>query len=92
MGRGLAFEYDGVQHSKYNRHFHGTDKRQFIYQVKRDDWKNLRCKEEGVLLIRIPHFVAYQDLERYIGGKLRRHNLKSTSLPSSSGFLGGLYD
>jgi len=92
LGRGLAFEYDGVQHSKYNRHFHGNDPRRFTYQVKRDSWKDLRCKEEGVLLIRIPHFVAYQDLERFISQKLRQHGLKSTVQKSSDGFLGGLYD
>lgn len=92
LGHGLAFEYDGAQHSQYNRHFHGDDPKKFVYQVKRDSWKDLRCEEEGVLLIRIPHFVSYQDLERYITGKLRKHGLKSHSQKSSDGFLGGLYD
>lgn len=88
IGKGLAFEYDGAQHSKYNRHFHGNNPKKFIYQVKRDSWKDLRCEEEKVLLIRIPHLVAFQDLERYIKGKLKKHGLER----SSDGFLGGLYD
>lgn len=89
LGKGLAFEYDGAQHSSYNRHFHGTNPNHFVYQVKKDSWKDLRCKEKGVLLIRIPHFVAYQDLERYITQKLRKNGLGSSK---SGDFLAGLYD
>jgi len=75
IGRGLAFEYDGEQHSKYNRYFHSSPK-EFIYQTKKDAWKDLQCKRKGVLLIRIPHFVAYEDLERYIKNRLRQEGLK----------------
>lgn len=77
LGNGLAFEYDGVQHSKYSRHFHRRGPQEFLYQVKKDSWKDHRCKQEGVLLIRIPHFVAYEDLERYIVQKLTKHRLLS---------------
>lgn len=75
LGKGLAFEYDGSQHSQYSKHFHKNGPEEFLYQVKRDTWKDLKCKERGVLLIRIPHFVAYQDLERYIKTKLRKEGL-----------------
>ena len=75
LGKGLAFEYDGVQHSKYNKHFHRGGPDEFIYQCKKDSWKNIRCKQEGVFLVRIPHFVAYGDLERYITNKLEKHKL-----------------
>lgn len=75
LGKGLAFEYDGEQHSKYNKHFHRSGPSEFLYQVKRDTWKDLKCKEKGVSLIRIPHFVAYQDLERFIKQKLRKEGL-----------------
>jgi hypothetical protein len=78
LGRGLAFEYDGVQHSRYTKRFHRS-KSEFKYQVKKDEWKNRRCKEERVLLIRIPHWVAYEDLERYIVQELHRNQI----LPSS---------
>ena len=75
LGKGLAFEYDGAQHSEYNKHFHRSGPDEFIYQVKKDSWKDLKCKEQGVMLIRIPHFVAFQDLERYIKQKLTREGL-----------------
>ena len=75
LGTGLAFEYDGAQHSKYNKHFHRGGPDEFVYQTKKDAWKDLRCKQEGVFLIRIPHFVAFEDLERYITDKLREKGL-----------------
>lgn len=75
IGKGLAFEYDGAQHSVYNKHFHRSGPDEFIYQVKKDSWKDMKCKEKGILLIRIPHFVAFQDLERYIKQKLTRESL-----------------
>ena len=75
IGKGLAFEYDGVQHSKFNNHFHKNGEKEFIYQVKKDEFKTLMCKKKGVMLIRIPHFVPYDDLERYITNKLRDYKL-----------------
>lgn len=80
MGMGLAFEYDGEQHAKYNRHFHRSGPNEFLYQVKKDSYKDQRCREEGVLLIRIPHYVAYADLERYIRNKLTKLRI----LPANS--------
>ena len=75
MGTGLAFEYDGAQHAKYVKHFHKRGAIDFKYQVKKDEWKDIRCKEEGITLVRIPHFVAFQDLERYIVQRLRKVGL-----------------
>lgn len=72
LGKGLAFEYDGIQHSKLNKHFHRSGESEFQYQVKKDEYKDIRCKEEGVLLIRIPHYIAYGDLERFIHTKVRK--------------------
>lgn len=72
IGKGLAFEYDGEQHSKYNRHFHRSGESEFQYQVKKDEYKDVRCREEGILLIRIPHYIAYGDLERFIHTKVRK--------------------
>lgn len=75
LGKGLAFEYDGQQHHNYNKHFHKSGPDEFSYQVKKDYYKDLKCKEKKILLIRIPHDVSYNDLERYIRSKLRRHSL-----------------
>ena len=91
IGRGLAFEYDGEQHSKYNKHFHRGGPSEFIYQTKKDSWKDKICKERGILLIRIPHFVAFQDLERYIKQKLQKVGMGDFSSASSFSFS-GMYD
>lgn len=72
LGRGLAFEYDGEQHAKYNKHYHRSGEAEFHYQVKKDEYKDVRCKEEGVLLLRIPHYIAYGDLARFIHTKLKK--------------------
>lgn len=75
LGRGLAFEYDGEQHSRYNTHFHVGDPTKFVHQVKNDSWKDQRCKEEGVLLIRIPYYISYHELDKYIVNSLRKYKL-----------------
>lgn len=67
---GIAFEYDGEQHAKYSPYFHKSVK-DFEYQVHRDKYKDAVCHQKGILLIRIPHFVAYSDLERYIKVKIK---------------------
>jgi hypothetical protein len=80
IGTGLAFEYDGIQHSSYNTHFHKNGVNEFKYQYKKDAYKDLKCKERGVLLIRIPHYIIFNDLERYIRAECRRHNLIAPGL------------
>lgn len=75
MGRGLAFEYDGVQHSQYTPRFQPKGPIEFVYQMKKDSWKDTVCKQRRILLIRIPSFVAYNDLERYIKQTLRRKGM-----------------
>lgn len=71
----LAFEYDGSQHSQYNPHFHKGGSKEFIYQVKKDEFKNLKCKENGITLIRIPHNIKFDSLQDYILQKLRDRNI-----------------
>jgi hypothetical protein len=83
LGKGLAFEYDGQQHSKYTKYFHRHGEEEFNYQVKKDTWKDLMCKKRGVLLIRIPYFVPYHDLERHITRVLRQHNLGNKQLENN---------
>ena len=76
IGKGLAFEYDGEQHSRFNPYFHRNGENEFVYQTKKDHFKDLKCKENGVLLIRIPHFVVRTDLERYIKDTLRKKGMR----------------
>lgn len=75
IGRGIGLEYDGSQHSEYNPHFHRQGPAEFIYQCKKDSWKNVVCLSKRILLIRVPSFVAYEDLERYICTKLRKEGM-----------------
>ncbi len=72
LGRGLAFEYDGIQHAKYKPYFHRHGRPEFVYQQKRDSWKDLKCAHEGILLIRIPHVVTPENLRPFIERELAR--------------------
>ena len=51
----LAFEYDGRQHRCYCERFHRTEQC-FRKQQERDKWKNEKCKEMGIRLLRVPDF------------------------------------
>ena len=74
-GHGLAFEYDGIQHAKYTPRFHASPKH-FAGQVQRDRFKTERCRRQGIVLIRIPHYIAYHDLDRFIRQKLLHYNIR----------------
>lgn len=74
-GKGLGFEYDGEQHSRFNQHFHRGDVKAFEYQQVKDSFKDKVCREKGVLLIRIPHFIIFDDLEKYIRLELTRNGM-----------------
>jgi hypothetical protein len=76
LGTGLAFEYDGVQHSKYSPYFHRGGPQDFVYQQKRDTWKDLKCRSMGILLIRIPYNVVPEDLKTYIRRTLHDKGVK----------------
>lgn len=69
-GMKLALEYDGKQHAQYTPHFHRNGHQDFIYQTVKDDWKDKKCKMEGITLIRVPHFIPENKLEHYIRDKL----------------------
>lgn len=71
MGFGLAFEYDGAQHSQMSRKYHRSVS-EFHYQVKKDTFKDIMCRKQGLLLIRIPSFVHFSSLETYIRQQLRK--------------------
>lgn len=53
VNRQIAVEVDGDQHYKYNKHFHGGKKINFLNQLKRDDEKEDFCKINGIKLVRI---------------------------------------
>lgn len=70
IGKGLAFEYDGVQHYQYNPIFHKKES-DFTSQVRRDFFKDKRCKELGIVLIRVPFDT--KDMEEYIRKELKNY-------------------
>jgi len=76
LGQGLAFEYDGIQHSKYQPYFHRGGPQDFVYQQKRDTWKDLKCRSMGILLIRIPYNIVPEDFETYIRRALRQKGVR----------------
>lgn len=51
--RGIAIEYDGIQHQQYTPIFHKSEE-DFEEQKKRDAFKDKKCAEMGILLLRIP--------------------------------------
>lgn len=72
----LALEYDGAQHAKYVPKFHGDNKWNFIYQVRKDGFKTKLCKQHGIRLIRVPHQIPTHKLEKYITDRIKEMKIK----------------
>ena len=67
----LAFEYNGIQHYKYNKHFHKNNIQKFEQQKQRDIEKINYCLENHITLITIPYTVN-KNLEGFITKELDR--------------------
>lgn len=61
----IAFEYDGEQHYKFLKFFDNNIE-DFKKRQDRDILKNKLCIENDVLLIRIPYFLKYTDIQNFI--------------------------
>jgi hypothetical protein len=70
----LALEYDGIHHRKFTEFFHKTEQ-DFFDQQDRDNFKEERCKELGITLIRVPDTVKFEDLEDYIKNELDKKGI-----------------
>lgn len=70
----IALEYDGIHHRKYTEFFHKSEQ-DFIEQKERDKFKEEKCKELGITLIRVPDTVKYEDLEVYIKNELDKRGI-----------------
>jgi hypothetical protein len=70
IGKGFALEYDGIAHSKFTPFFHKTENA-FKYQHQKDRYKKLMCQKYNIMLLNVPYFILYYDLERFIRDKLR---------------------
>jgi hypothetical protein len=71
----LAVEYDGIAHYKYTPYFH-KNMEAFHCQKYRDEMKNRLCKENQVVLIRVPYTVKVDDIERYLTKELLKVKVK----------------
>jgi hypothetical protein len=69
----LAIEYDGIQHYKYSPFFHKNGQSDFEKQKQRDLFKEQKCIEHGIKLIRVPYLIKNDEIEGYI--KLRAREL-----------------
>lgn len=66
----LAVEYDGIMHRRFHPSFHRTEA-DFLYQQAKDRWKDERCREVGVTLVRVPDTVHFDDLPVYLRDRLQ---------------------
>lgn len=71
----IAVEYNGVQHYQYVPYFH-KNKEAFLNQKYRDDMKRRICKENGIILIEVPHTVKLEDIKGFIEKELRRNGVQ----------------
>ena len=69
---GVAVEYNGVQHYKFNKFFHRNNDH-FMTQKYRDDMKRRLCKENGVLLIEVPYTIKNENIENYLKKELKKY-------------------
>lgn len=67
----IAVEYDGAQHYKFIPYFHKTYEA-FMNQRYRDYMKEQMCKDNGIILIRVPYTVKIPQIEAYIIDKLSK--------------------
>lgn len=65
----LGVEYNGIQHYVFPNIYHRNNK-DFINQVRRDQYKLEMCDKNGVYLITVPHNVPHNKIEEYIKSHL----------------------
>jgi hypothetical protein len=71
---GLAVEYNGQQHYKYNSFMHGGSRDKFYGQQYRDKMKRDICKKLGITLIEVPYTVKHRDIPNFLAQRLRELN------------------
>lgn len=70
----IAVEYDGKQHYEYIPYFHKSYEA-FMNQRYRDYMKEQMCRENGIILIRVPYTVKIEDIQDFLIEKLRQIKL-----------------
>lgn len=67
----LAFEHNGIQHYQRHAFFHESQEA-FLHQQRNDEWKQRTCKNEGIILITVPHDVSIENVDLFITSELNR--------------------
>lgn len=62
----LGVEYNGIQHYRFNTHFHRGSNDRFQNQQYRDLIKKQLCDENGVRLITVPYWIDPDDIPAYL--------------------------
>lgn len=71
----LAFEYNGVQHYEFIKHFHKTEEN-FNKRIEDDKTKIKLCKSNDIVLIIIPYTVLPDKMYDFIVNELLEHKVK----------------
>lgn len=73
----------GEQHYKFVKFFHKTEE-EFRKRQNDDIIKTNLCKKYGIILIRVPYTVKYNDTLQYIKSQCLIHNIKFEDKPNIS--------
>lgn len=79
----IAFEADGKQHTHFIEYFHKTIEN-FEKRQKMDLIKDKLCKERGIILIRIPYTVKYEQILDFIKQQCIIYNVTFEDKPDIS--------
>ena len=71
---GIAVEYNGEQHYKYPNAFHKSE-REFINQIRRDEFKREQCDKNGIYLITVPYTIKINEIKEYLKNELKNINM-----------------
>ena len=71
---GLAVEYNGQQHYRFNSFMHQGSRDKFYGQQYRDKMKRDICKKLNITLIEVPYTVKNDDIPSFLVQELRKHN------------------
>lgn len=70
---GIAFEYNGIQHYRTNKIFHGHP-RALRERLDDDRLKKALCKRKNIALVVIPYYVPLSKYHEFVGKQCAREN------------------
>lgn len=69
---GLAIEYNGIQHYKYNSFMHKNSSDRFQNQQYRDLIKQDLCQKAGIKLIIVPYTIPHEKISDFLYQEFKR--------------------